>query len=73
MFPTFPSKAGQEKRRRRLVSPGAPARGAGAPRMGEGGENLVLDLRRGLFGVGGDEEGEEEEEAKGAGFELKLI
>ncbi|RPA97753.1 kinase-like protein [Choiromyces venosus 120613-1] len=34
MFPTFPSKAGQEKRRRR-DSPSAPARGGEAPSLGD--------------------------------------
>lgn len=56
MFPTFPSKAGQEKRRRR-ATPQAPTRGE-ALRLDE--EDLV-----GLFG------GREEEE-KGAGFSLRL-
>ncbi|EON64846.1 CMGC/CDK protein kinase [Coniosporium apollinis CBS 100218] len=58
MFPTFPSKAGQEKRRRH-ASPDAPMRGD-APRMpGE------LDFS-GIFA------GRENEES-GAGFQLKLI
>jgi cell division cycle 2-like len=60
MFPTFPSKAGQEKRRR-LVSPSAPKRGE-APRLGE---STVMDFS-GIFA------GRENEEA-GAGFQLKLI
>lgn len=58
MFPTFPSKAGQEKRRR-VASPNAPMRGA-AP--GFGGE---ADFS-GIFA------GRENEEM-GAGFRLKLI
>lgn len=59
MFPTFPSKAGQEKRRR-IVSPSAPKRGE-APRIeGEGADFS------GLFA------GREDEES-GAGFQLKLI
>lgn len=58
-FPTFPSKAGLEKRRRR-ETPNAPVRGAGA---GFGAE----DFARGIFGA--SEAGEEE---KGAGFALRL-
>jgi cell division cycle 2-like protein len=57
MFPTFPSKAGQEKRRRRLT-PNAPVRGA-APDM------AAVDFS-GIFA------GREDEE-KGGGFSLKLI
>ncbi|KAL9105267.1 MAG: hypothetical protein Q9227_009526 [Pyrenula ochraceoflavens] len=56
MFPTFPSKAGQEKRRRR-ATPQAPVRGQ-APKMGE--EDFA-----GLFAARGEEE-------KGAGFALRL-
>ena len=59
MFPTFPSKAGQEKRRR-VASPSAPKRGD-APRIGAN----VADFS-GIFA------GRESEEA-GAGFRLKLI
>ncbi|KAI9874379.1 MAG: hypothetical protein M1830_009805 [Pleopsidium flavum] len=59
MFPTFPSKAGQEKRRR-IASPNAPKRGD-APRIG--GE--VADFS-GIFA------GRDNEES-GAGFQLKLI
>jgi len=59
MFPTFPSKAGQEKRRRR-ATPNAPVRGEGG--KGFGG---VVDFS-GIF------EGREEEE-RGGGFALKLI
>ncbi|KAL9005123.1 MAG: hypothetical protein Q9188_002077 [Gyalolechia gomerana] len=59
MFPTFPSKAGQEKRRR-IASPSAPKRGE-APRIeGEGADF------RGIFG------GRDSEEV-GGGFSLKLI
>ncbi|KAL8717349.1 MAG: hypothetical protein Q9225_005396 [Loekoesia sp. 1 TL-2023] len=59
MFPTFPSKAGQEKRRK-MASPSAPKRGD-APRIeGEGADF------RGIFG------GRESEEV-GGGFSLKLI
>jgi cell division cycle 2-like protein len=57
MFPTFPSKAGQEKRRRR-VTPNAPARGQ-VP------EIKAADFS-GIFA------GREDEE-KGGGFSLKLI
>lgn len=57
MFPTFPSKAGQEKRRRR-GTPNAPVRGA-APDL------KALDFS-GIF------TGREDEE-KGGGFSLKLI
>lgn len=56
MFPTFPSKAGQEKRRRR-ATPQAPIRGE-APKLGE-------DDFKNMFA------GREEEE-KGAGFALRL-
>jgi cell division cycle 2-like len=56
MFPTFPSKAGQEKRRRH-ASPSAPIRGGAAPA-------LQGDLG-GLFG------GREDEEV-GAGFSLRM-
>ncbi|KAL8791082.1 MAG: hypothetical protein Q9213_000289 [Squamulea squamosa] len=59
MFPTFPSKAGQEKRRR-VASPSAPKRGE-APRIG--GE--AADFR-GIFA------GRETEEV-GGGFSLKLV
>ena len=61
MFPTFPSKAGQEKRRR-VVSPSAPKRGD-APRLGERGMD---------FDFGGLFKGREDEE-RGGGFALKLI
>jgi cell division cycle 2-like protein len=59
MFPTFPSKAGQEKRRR-MVSPSAPKRGE-APRI-DGGD---VDFS-GIFA------GRDLEES-GAGFQLKLV
>ncbi|KAI9700740.1 MAG: hypothetical protein M1836_002109 [Candelina mexicana] len=59
MFPTFPSKAGQEKRRK-IASPSAPKRGDAPVLNGE-----VADLR-GIFA------GRESEES-GAGFQLKLI
>ncbi|KAF9632124.1 putative protein kinase protein [Lasiodiplodia theobromae] len=64
MFPTFPSKAGQERRRKR-ASPRAPERGD-APRLGgggAGGSKEVVDFS-GIFA--GREEG-------GAGFSLKLV
>lgn len=57
MFPTFPSKAGQEKRRRR-GTPNAPMRG-GVPEL------KATDFS-GIFA------GREDEE-KGGGFSLKLI
>ncbi|KAI9750925.1 MAG: hypothetical protein M4579_006248 [Chaenotheca gracillima] len=60
MFPTFPSKAGQEKRRRH-ASPSAPKRGE-AP--GLGGSGGPVDFS-GIFA------GRETEEA-GAGFALRL-
>ena len=68
MFPTFPSKAGQEKRRK-MLTPDAPKR----EKVGEGGETNasvmreMIDLRR-LGGLGG-----REDEEKGGGFALKLI
>jgi cell division cycle 2-like protein len=57
MFPTFPSKAGQEKRRR--MSPHAPKRGGAAPGIHS------VDFS-GLFA-------EREEEEKGGGFQLKMV
>lgn len=57
-FPTFPSKAGQEKRRRRRETPQAPVRGD-APPIGED------EFRGALFA---DRDGEE----RGAGFSLRL-
>lgn len=59
MFPTFPSKAGQEKRRK-VASPSAPKRGE-APKINA----QAVDFS-GLFA------GREHEEA-GAGFQLKLV
>ena len=59
LFPTFPSRAGQERRRTR-DSPAAPIRGD-APRLGE------QDFA-GVFGGSG----EEQEGLKGAGFALKM-
>jgi len=59
MFPTFPSKAGQEKRRR-YASPSAPKRGE-APKIGGAAGDFS-----GIFA------GQEDEET-GAGFQLKLI
>lgn len=57
MFPSFPSKAGQEKKRRH-ASPNAPIRGA-APGLG------ALDYSS-IF------KGREEEE-RGGGFQLKVV
>ncbi|GJN76805.1 hypothetical protein PLIIFM63780_000292 [Purpureocillium lilacinum] len=57
LFPTFPSKAGQERRRR--PEPHAPARGQAAAALGD------VDLR-GIF------QGRDEEE-RGAGFSLRLV
>lgn len=59
MFPTFPSKAGQEKRRR-VASPTAPKRGD-APKI-EGG---AADFS-GIFA-------NRDQEEVGGGFSLKLI
>ncbi|PGH01568.1 CMGC/CDK protein kinase [Blastomyces parvus] len=58
MFPTFPSKAGMEKRRRR-ETPEAPKRGEEAPR---------LDFAN-VFGAGG---GDGNAPEAGAGFALRL-
>ena len=58
MMPTFPSKAGQEKRRRH-ASPSAPVRG-NAPRLG--GDVDFSSIFKGR-----------EEEEKGGGFALKLV
>lgn len=58
MFPTFPSKAGQERRRRR-ETPNAPARGAQAATLG------AVDLS-GIFS------GREREE-RGGGFSLRMV
>lgn len=59
MFPTFPSKAGQEKRRR-VASPSAPKRGD-APRIA----GDAVDFS-GIFA-------NRDEEQIGGGFALKLI
>jgi len=59
MFPTFPSKAGQEKRRR-AASPSAPKRGDAPKIVGE-----AADFS-GIFASREDEE-------SGAGFQLKLV
>ncbi|CAK7275152.1 hypothetical protein SEPCBS119000_006549 [Sporothrix epigloea] len=58
MFPTFPSKAGQERRRRRNT-PNAPQRGAAAAELG------MVDLA-GIF------DGRDKEE-RGAGFSLRMV
>jgi cell division cycle 2-like protein len=58
MFPTFPSKAGQQKRRKQ-ATPNAPIRGAAAPALGE------IDYSS-IF------KGREAEEKRG-GFQLKLV
>lgn len=59
MFPSFPSKAGQE-RRRRIVSPSAPKRGEG-PQVGINGADFS--------GIFSSRDGE----AKGGGFQLKVV
>lgn len=59
MFPTFPSKAGQEKRRR-IASPSAPKRGD-APKIAVEAADFS-----GIFASREDEE-------SGAGFQLKLV
>ncbi|CZT15759.1 related to galactosyltransferase associated protein kinase P58/GTA [Ramularia collo-cygni] len=58
MFPTFPSKAGQEKRRRQ-ASPNAPVRGAAPGLQGEVDFSSIFKGR--------------DEEEKGGGFQLKLV
>lgn len=58
MFPTFPSKAGQERRRRR-ETPNAPARGQAAAELG------TVDFS-GIFS------GRDREE-KGGGFSLRMV
>ncbi|KAK4542560.1 hypothetical protein LTR36_006608 [Oleoguttula mirabilis] len=58
MFPTFPSKAGQEKRRRH-ASPNAPMRGAAPGLQGEVDFSSIFKGREG--------------EEKGGGFALKLV
>ena len=57
MFPTFPSKAGQEKRRKQ-VTPPAPMRGT-APGLGEVDYSSIFKGR--------------EDEEKGGGFQLKVV
>ena len=59
MFPSFPSKAGQEKRRR-FASPSAPKRGE-APKIGDG----AVDFS--------DIFASRDHEEAGAGFRLKLV
>ena len=58
MFPTFPSKAGQEKRRRH-ASPNAPIRGAAPGLPGEVDFSSIFKGR--------------EDEEKGSGFQLRLV
>ncbi|XXG96578.1 hypothetical protein Hte_002865 [Hypoxylon texense] len=58
MFPTFPSKAGQEKRRRRST-PNAPGRGQKAADLG------AVDFS-GIFAS-------REKEERGAGFSLRMV
>ena len=59
IFPTFPSKAGQEKRRR-VASPSAPKRGYAPNTAGEAADFSGIFANR-------------EEEEVGGGFALKLI
>ncbi|RMZ72384.1 cmgc cdk kinase [Pyrenophora seminiperda CCB06] len=59
MFPTFPSKAGQERRRRK--SPAAPKRGEGGGLLQGGGGLDFSSIFKGR-----------EDEDKGAGFQLKM-
>jgi cell division cycle 2-like len=59
MFPTFPSKAGQEKRRR-MASPNAPIRGAAPKLDGEATDFSSIFAGR-------------ENEESGAGFNLRLV
>ncbi|KAG5978187.1 hypothetical protein E4U56_004529 [Claviceps arundinis] len=59
LFPTFPSKAGQERRRRRHDEPNAPARGEAIHMLGD------VDLS-GIF------QGRDREE-RGAGFALRMV
>lgn len=62
MFPTFPSKAGQERRRRR-ETPNAPGRGQG---MAEGGLDFGSVDWSGIFA------GRDKEE-RGGGFSLRMV
>ncbi|KAK3340090.1 kinase-like domain-containing protein [Neurospora tetraspora] len=64
MFPTFPSKAGQEKRRRR-ETPNAPQRGQKAD--GSMGQVDFSSLVGGIFGAG------REREERGGGFSLRMV
>lgn len=59
MFPTFPSKAGQEKRRR-VASPNAPKRGDAPKIAGDAADFSGIFVDR-------------DEEEVGGGFALKLI
>ncbi|KAG5950738.1 hypothetical protein E4U58_001477 [Claviceps cyperi] len=59
LFPTFPSKAGQERRRRRHHEPNAPVRGEAVHMLGD------VDLS-GIF------QGRDREE-RGAGFALRMV
>ncbi|KAK1777300.1 kinase-like domain-containing protein [Copromyces sp. CBS 386.78] len=61
MFPTFPSKAGQERRRKR-ETPNAPQRNQKAP---EGG--IDFSSLGGIFGAA------REREEKGGGFSLRMV
>lgn len=58
LFPTFPSKAGQEKRRK-MATPNAPVRGGAAPGLGEVDFSSIFKNR--------------EDAEKGGGFALKLV
>lgn len=59
MFPTFPSKAGQEHQRRRRLEPHAPARGGQAASLGEADfSSIFLGLDR---------------QERGAGFSLRMV
>lgn len=65
-FPTFPSKAGQERRRRR-ETPNAPLRGEKVKLLGA--EDFA---REGFGAAAGVLAGREEAEERGAGFALRL-
>ncbi|KAL0473892.1 protein kinase [Neurospora intermedia] len=62
MFPTFPSKAGQEKRRRR-ETPNAPQRGQKVQDLGQ----VDFSSLGGIFGSG------REREERGGGFSLRMV
>ncbi|KAK3401007.1 kinase-like domain-containing protein [Sordaria brevicollis] len=64
MFPTFPSKAGQERRRKR-ETPNAPQRGA--QKEGGGGIDFGAVQLGGIFGSG------REREERGGGFSLRMV